>query len=190
MVQRAAAVTPDIAENSTNFDQRSRVISSVGGAATPASVRAARRASIRAEGRLSRSAKTNRSKRPVWRITPGSAIVVETCAMPLAILPGGRIPANRSAASTPLRKGTTTVSGPSIGRQARAASGRSSPLTPKMTTSTGPTAAGSSVAMAGRIDSRPSGPSRMRPSCRMASRCRPRAMAAISCPARPSLTAR
>ena len=60
----------------------------------------------------------------------GAAMVVETLHMPLATLPGGRTPASRSAASTPLRKGTTTVSARSIGRQASAAGPSASPFTP------------------------------------------------------------
>lgn len=165
MVQRAAAVTPEMAENNTNLVHSSRSMSSVGGACTPACSKASRSASTRADARLSRSAKTNLQNSPVWAMRPGSAMVVEMKATPLPTLCAGRMPASRSDASTPLRNGTSSVCAPSSGRQSSAAASSPAHFTAKTTASTSPTSRGSSVAIHGTAQCSPSWAARRSP-CR------------------------
>jgi hypothetical protein len=87
---RQPAVTPESAEKKTNFFHRSRSMSSVTGAEQPAWLRAALRASIRADDLLSLSVKINVLNSPVCLMTPGADMVVETAAIPLATFFGGR----------------------------------------------------------------------------------------------------
>ena len=80
-----------------------------------------------------------RMKVPIWRITPGSAIVALICATPPITACWPRIGISRSAASTPFCSGITAVSWPTIGLIAAPALSTSHSLTQNSTISTAPT---------------------------------------------------
>ena len=79
-----------------------------------------------------------RSTVPVWRITPGSAMVALMLATPPITACWPRIGARRSAASTPFCSGITAVSAATIGLIAAPALSTSHSFTQNSTTSTGP----------------------------------------------------
>jgi hypothetical protein len=120
---------------------------------------------------------------PVWRITPGSAMVALILATPPITARLPTIGASRSEASTPFCKGMTAVSDPTIGLIAEPALSTSHSFTQNSTTSTGPTDLGSSVACVGSRWMSPRGLSTLRPSLFIAARCAPRAMKVTSAPA-------
>ena len=65
-------------------------------------------------GRPSSSPNTRRMKVPVWRMTPGSAMVALICATPPITASLPRMGASRSLASMPFCSGMTAVSGPTM----------------------------------------------------------------------------
>ena len=108
----------------------------------PALPHSAAKASARALLLPSSSPNTMRITVPVWRITPGSAMVALMLATPPITACWPRIGARRSAASTPFCSGITAVSLPTIGLIAAPALSTSHSFTQNSTTSTGPTVFG------------------------------------------------
>ena len=83
-------------------------------------------------------------------INPGSAIKAEIWATPISARSSPKALASKAGASTPFRKGRTSVFGPTAGRAASMAAARSCPLIAKIATSATPSPAPLSVAIAGR----------------------------------------
>ncbi len=102
-------------------------------ASNPAALHCARNASPRALCPPPRSPNTSRMKLPVWRMTPGSAIVALICATPPMTAFSPRIGTSRSGASTPFWRGITAVFGPTSGRIASPADSTSHSLTQNST---------------------------------------------------------
>ena len=166
-----------------NFIQSSVWIVSDSTPSMPALTQSAAKASPRALLVPSSSPNTMRMTVPVWRITPGSAMVALMLATTPITACRPRIGASRSAASTPFCRGITAVSLPTIGLIASPALSTSHSFTQNSTTSTGPTVFGSSVACVGARWMSPRWLSSLRPLLFMAARCAPRAMKVTSAPA-------
>ncbi len=115
----------------------------------PALWHSAWKAAPRWLGRPLSSPNTRRMKVPVWRMTPGSAMVALICATPPMTASLPRIGISRSLASMPFCSGMTAVLGPISGRMAAPALSTSHSLTQNSTISTGPMSAGRSVACVG-----------------------------------------
>ncbi len=181
--RRASAMMLALEASRMNFIQSSVRIAGLATPSMPALPHSAAKASARALLLPSSSPNTMRITVPVWRITPGSAMVALMLATPPITACWPRMGARRSAASTPFCSGITAVSLPTIGLIAAPALSTSHNFTQNSTTSTAPTVFGSSVACVGTRCVSPRGLSTFSPVLFMAARCAPRAMKVTSAPA-------
>ena len=120
---------------------------------------------------------------PVWRTTPGPAMVVAMWQTPTAVRSAPTTPETIPGASTPFCTVSTVVSGPTSARLARTAPSRSHSLAVTTTRSTGPIASARSVARTRSTATGATGLSTVRPRSRIAARCAPRATNDTSAPA-------
>ena len=166
-----------------NFIQSSVRIASLKIPSIPALAQAAASDWPRALLAPSSSPNTMRITVPVWRITPGSAMVALMLATPGITVALPRIGTSRSWASMPFCRVMTAVCLPTMGLICAPALSTSQSFTQNSTTSTGPTVLGSSVAWVGDTCVSPRPPSTLSPLLFMAARWAPRAMKVTSMPA-------
>ena len=183
MGARVTAPTPLIAAMNMSFRQRPARTSGSTSAVTPrARAKAAWSRSARSLVPPASSPKPIHGSTPAWRMCPGASIQATMRQRPPSTRSGPRASASWVGASTPLRRGTTKVSGPRRGLIACAASATCQVFTPRRIASAGPRAAGSSEARAGWIVKSPAMLLTRRPCARMARRWSPRATKATLLP--------
>ena len=166
MGARVTAPTPLIAAMNMSFRQRAARTSGRTSAVRPrARAKAAWSRSARSLVPPASSPKPIHGSTPAWRMWPGASIQATMRQRPPSTRSGPRASASWAGASTPLRRGTTKVSGPRSGLIACAASATCQVFTPRRITSAGPRAAGSSEARAGSTVKSPAMLLTRRPCC-------------------------